>query len=55
MTALRAVETESLVVDHRVPAPPADNILLVPALMPEHMRNIRIENKEFFYGSDTLC
>jgi hypothetical protein len=54
VAALRAVKTESLIIDHGVSAPPADNLLLVSTLVPEHIRNIRIENKEFFYGSDTL-
>jgi hypothetical protein len=55
MATLRAVKTESLIVDHGVSAPPADDILLVSTLMPEHMRNIRIENKEVSSGRDTRC
>ena len=48
MPALRAVEAQSFIVDHGVAAPPADDILLVSALVPKHIRDIPIRGNEAF-------
>jgi len=54
MPALRAIKSESFIVDHGFPAATADDFLLVSTLMHEHMRNIPIEDKEVFYGAE-IC
>jgi hypothetical protein len=53
--ALRAVKSEPFIVDHGVSATPADDFLLVSALMHEHKRIIPIEDKEVFDRADILC